>query len=149
VTAVLQVLLLVLLLALVLVQAVVLPGFAGDTAVQFPEAAQLRAPVLVLAIGTVGCVQTAVLCIGKLLSMVGRNGLCEPAAYRYTDVLIGATAAASALVMGTGVYVSATTGSPVWFVCTVLAVTGAGTTLLMVRWRDGLSPAAEQHPVLV
>lgn len=99
VTAALHVLLLVLLLALVLVQAVVLPGFADDTALQFPEAAQLRTPVLVLAISTVGCVQ------------------------------IASSASESC--------------------CPFLAVTGAGTTLLMVHWRDGLSPAAEQHPVLV
>jgi len=149
VTAALQVLLLLLLLPLVLVQAVVLPGLADDMAGRFPEAAQLRTPVLVLAVSTVGCVQTAVLCVAKLLSMVGRDSCCHPAAYRYADVLIGATAAASALVMGIGVYVSATTGSPLWCSCAVVAVIGAGTALLMVAWRDRLAPAAEQHPVRI
>lgn len=144
----LQVVLVVGFLLLLLAQVLVLPGLAEDYARRFPEAAFLRTPVLVLAISTLACGQVAVVCIGRLLAMVGEQRIFDPAAYRYVDVFIGASAAAGALVLVVGGYVSATAGGPLWLSCAVVAMVCAGTALLMVVMRALLRQATEQQAEL-
>ena len=138
----------VLLLLLVLAQVWVLPSVAQDYARQYPEAAFLRTPVLVLAIGTVACVQLALLCVGKLLTLVSQERIFDAAADRYVDVFIGTTVVAAALVLGTGVYVSATAGSPAWVSSSLVALVGAGIALLMVVMRALLRQATQEHAEL-
>lgn len=144
----LQTVLAVGLLVLLLVQVLVLPAYAADSAQRFPEAAFLEVPVLVLVVAVVACVQVAVVCVMALLSLVGQERIFDPAAYRYVDVFIGATAAASVLVLGTGVLVSATAGSPAALTGAVVAVGGAGVTLLMVVMRALLRQATAQRAAL-
>lgn len=135
-------------LVLVVAQVVVLPGLAQDYAQQFPEAAFLRTPVLILGILTLACVQVALVCVGKLLTLVGQQRIFDAAAYRYVDVFIGAALVAAALVLGVGVYVSATFGSPAWVTCTLAALVGVGIALLMVVMRALLRQATQQHAEL-
>lgn len=137
------------LLALLLVQVLVLPQRAADTARQFPEAAYLQAPVLAVAIITVACVQVAVLCVMALLTLVGQERIFDPGAYRWVDAFIGSTALASLLVLGTGFYISATVGSPAWVSGVLVALVGAAVALLMVVMRALLRQAAWQHAELV
>lgn len=132
-------------LLLVLAQVVILPGLAEDSARRFPEAVFLRTPLLVLAVSTLICVQVAVVCVGKLLTMAGQQRILDPASYPYVDVCIGATVMATALVMGVGVFVSSTVGSPLWVSCTFLAVVGTGIARLMVVTRGRLRQATQRH----
>ena len=144
----LQVVLATALLALLLVQIVVLPTQAADTARQFPEAAYLQAPVLAVAIITVACVQIAVVCVMALLSLAGQERIFDPGAYRWVDAFIAATAAASLLVLATGSYISATVGSPAFVSGALIALVGAAVTLLMVVMRALLRQATWQHAEL-
>jgi len=144
----LQGVLVLVLVLLLLVQVVVLPAHAADLARRHPGAASLEAPVLALAVTTVACVQVAVVCVMALLALVGQARIFDPAAYRYVDVFIGATAVASLLVLGTGVYVSATVGSPAALTGGLVALLGAGVALLMVVMRALLRQATQQHAEL-
>ena len=80
--------------------------------------------------------------------MVSEQRIFDPAAYRYVDVFIGATAAAGALVMGVGIYVSSTAGGPLWLSCAMGAMVCAGIALLMLVMRALLRQATEQHAEL-
>jgi hypothetical protein len=135
----LQVALAAVLLALLVGQAVVLPAAAADSAERFPEAAFLRWPVLVLAVGTLGCAQAAVVCIGRWLSAWRRQDDVDPALDRYVDVFVAAVATASGLVMLIGAGVSATVGSPLWLPCAVVALLGGGLALLVSANADRLA----------
>ncbi|MEJ5890003.1 DUF2975 domain-containing protein [Pseudokineococcus marinus] len=144
----LQVVLAVVVVLVLAVQVLVLPGLAADAARRYPEAASAQAPVLVLAVATLACVQVAAVCVMALLRLVAQSRIFDPAAYRYVDVFIGATATASALVLGTSSWVSATVGSPAWVSGVLLALVGAGVALLMVVMRALLHQATDQHAEL-
>jgi hypothetical protein len=135
----LQVVLALIFLLLLVGQIAVLPGAAADTAERYPEAAFLRWPVLLLAIATLACVQVAVVCVGKWLPTVSRQGVLDSAADRFINVFVAAVAAASGLVMVIGVYVSATTGSPLWVSCALLSLLGGGLALLVMAKADRLA----------
>jgi hypothetical protein len=131
----LQVVLAAVFLVLLVVQVVVLPEAAADSAERFPEAASLRWPVLLLAIATVACAQVAVVCIGTWLAGIGRPGGAD----RSVDVFIAAVATASGLVLVIGGCVSATVGSPLWAPCAVASLLGAGLALLVTANADRLA----------
>ncbi|MEJ5946642.1 DUF2975 domain-containing protein [Pseudokineococcus basanitobsidens] len=129
------------LLLVLVVEALVLPSVAADLARQYPEAAFLGTPLLVLAVTTLVCVQVALVCVMALLGLVGQERIFDEAAYRYVDVFIGAATAASLLVLGTGVLVLVTVGSPAVWSASVVALVGAGVALLMVVMRALLRQA--------
>lgn len=146
--AVLQVVLALVLLLLLVVQVLVLPGYAASSVRRFPEASFLEVPLMVLGLAAVACVQVAVVCVMALLGRVDQERIFDSSAVRYVDVFITATALASALVLGAGVLVSATVGSPAWVLGALLALVGAGVALLMVQMRALLHHATAQHAEL-
>lgn len=146
--AVLQAALALALVLLLLVQVLLLPAQAADSARRFPEAAFLEVPVLVLAVAAVACVQVVVVCVMALLELVGQERIFDPTAFRYVDVFIGATTLASVLVLGTGLLISSTVGSPAAFTGGLVAVGGAGAALLMIVMRALLRQATAQRAEL-
>ena len=144
----LQVFLALIFLLLLVGQVAILPGAAEDSATRYPEAAFLKWPVLLLAIATLACAQVAVVCVGKWLPMVNRQGTFDPPDDRFITVFVAAVAAASGLVMVIGISVSATTGSPLWVSCTLVSLLGGGLAwvvtakagLLTALGRQALSP---------
>lgn len=135
----LQIALGLLLLLLMFAQVAVLPDAAADYARRYPEAASLRWPVLVLGVATVACVRVAVGCLAKWMSVVSRRVSFEPSVDRYVDSFVAAVGIASGLVMAIGIYVSATTGSPLWISCALVSLLGAGMALLVAANTDRLT----------
>lgn len=132
-------------LVLLLVQVVVLPASAQEGAQRYPEAAVVRAPVLVLAIGVLACVQVALVCAGELVVSAGQQRLARLRARGWAGGAVAAGGAGSVLVLVLGLYVSSTVGSPLYLVCGLVAALGAGATVAAARVRSHLPWPAQRH----
>jgi hypothetical protein len=86
-----------LVLAVVLAEIAVFP-IANGLGEQYPEFVHLEAPLLTLSILLGLCVQTALLVTAVLVGFLHVDRILDPAALRLVDVLIGAIAAATAVV---------------------------------------------------
>ncbi len=87
----------------VFVQVVMVPLLAVDLGEGSDDVADVQAPVLVIVVLGIVCVQVAVVCVWRLLTMVRRDTLFSHAAFRYVDVIVGAVVTASVLTFGLGV----------------------------------------------
>ena len=86
------------------VQAVIVPLLAIDLRDDFGDAvAQVRVPLVVIAVLGIVTIQVVMVCVWRLLTMVRRGTVFSPGAFRYVDVVIGMTATASALLLALGV----------------------------------------------
>lgn len=81
-------------------QFVVIPGAAAEEVAYFPPYAPFEVPYVVVAILGVACVQVALVAVWALLGMVERDAIFTSRAFRWVDVIIGATLAASLLTGG-------------------------------------------------
>ncbi|MEJ5914314.1 DUF2975 domain-containing protein [Pseudokineococcus sp. 1T1Z-3] len=138
-------------LGLVLLQVLVLPLLAAESALTYPELAWLRWPALALALAVVGCVQVGAVCVWRLLSRVQADAIFDAAALRDVDVFTGAAALATTLVLGVSLALTfvAGEGNPGTVLGSgALVVAGAGVTLLMVVMRALLVQATQQHDEL-
>ncbi|ACZ31002.1 hypothetical protein Xcel_1983 [Xylanimonas cellulosilytica DSM 15894] len=118
-------------------QALVFPLLAADLAWSYPEAAFLRWPLLVMVIAGLGMVQVAVVCIGRLLTVVAESSTFSRDAYRYVDGIILAGTVATTLAVA-ALAVQGTTGmlQPGLLLVTMGAIVGgAGVTLLIMVLR--------------
>ena len=84
----------------VFVQAVKVPHVAID--LDHADSA-VRVPVIVIIVLGIVTVQVTMVCVWRLLTMVRRDTVFSPAAFRYVDIVIGAIATAALLtfVLGT------------------------------------------------
>ncbi|MFD5912358.1 DUF2975 domain-containing protein [Streptomyces massasporeus] len=82
-------------------QIVVIPTTAADEADRFPPYEPFATPYAAVAIAGVVCVQVALIAVWMLLTMVQRDAIFTPRAFRWVDVVIGASAVATALALGT------------------------------------------------
>ena len=83
------------------VQAVMVPLLATDLNEARPEVADVRVPLIVIAVLGIVTIQVTMVCVWRLLTMVRRGTVFSHAAFRYVDVVIGAVAAASLLTFAT------------------------------------------------
>ncbi|MEU0172093.1 DUF2975 domain-containing protein [Streptomyces massasporeus] len=81
-------------------QIVVIPTAAADEVDRFPPYEPFAAPYAAVAIAGVVCVQIALVAVWMLLTMVQRDAIFTPRAFRWVDVVIGASAMATALALG-------------------------------------------------
>ncbi|MFD1827904.1 MULTISPECIES: DUF2975 domain-containing protein [Mumia] len=88
------------LLGSLFVQVVMVPLLAVDLN-EAPTAVRVPAVVVVL-LGIV-TTQVVMVCVWRLLTMVGRGTVFSPASFRYVDVIVGAVAVASLLTFALGV----------------------------------------------
>ena len=102
----LRVVLAVMFVAMLLGQVIVLPWLAHVMAVDYPEVAHIKVPMLVTAIVTVACGQAFVACVWRLLEMVQRDSIFSERAFAWVDRMIAAILAACVLVLGVFVYMS-------------------------------------------
>lgn len=102
----LRVVLAAMFVGMLLGQVVALPWLAHVMAVDYPEVAHIKVPMLVVAILTVACGQTFVVCVWRLLELVQRDSIFSERAFTWVDRMIAAITAACALVLGVFVYMT-------------------------------------------
>ncbi|MFH9424682.1 DUF2975 domain-containing protein [Streptomyces sp. NPDC017529] len=81
-------------------QAVVIPATAADEVDRFPPYAPFAVPYAAVAIAGVACVQVALAAVWMLLTMVQRDAIFTPRAFRWVDTVIGAAIVATLLAIG-------------------------------------------------
>ncbi|MFC9129798.1 DUF2975 domain-containing protein [Streptomyces sp. NPDC057099] len=81
-------------------QFVVIPTTAADEVDRFPPYAPFATPYAAVAIVGVVCVQVALVAVWMLLTMVQRDAIFTPRAFRWVDVIIGASVVATVLALG-------------------------------------------------
>ena len=63
----------------------------------------MRGPLVVITVLGIVTVQVTLVCVWRLLTMVRRGTVVSHAAFRYVDIVTGATAAACMLTLGLAV----------------------------------------------
>jgi hypothetical protein len=133
-------------------QVVVIPTTAADEVERFPPYEPFAAPYVTVAIIGIACVQVALIATWMLLSMVSRDAIFSPRAFRWVDVIIGSALAATLLAAGVCVHLaSADIPSPadgmelIGAMGGALTCVGVGTsfTMLMVIMRNLLRKATD------
>ncbi|WP_136517408.1 MULTISPECIES: DUF2975 domain-containing protein [Cellulomonas] len=108
-----------------LLQTFMLPSLLTDAPEEDAALAHLRWPVLVIGILMVGCVQVALVCVWRLLTMVRRDTVFSRGAFRWVDVVIGAAVAECLLFLLLGVLLAPGEAVPPGVVL-MLGIVGAG-----------------------
>lgn len=131
----------------VLVQVVLLPIQASQSAETFPDVAALRVPILAMCTLFVVCGQAVLVCIWVLLSMVRENSIFSERAYTYVNIMIGALAAAAVLPIAAfaTIQLVAHAGPPTLFLLAFGAAIACGAlALVLLVMRTLLAKASEQ-----
>ncbi|MGW7261020.1 DUF2975 domain-containing protein [Streptomyces sp. NPDC054834] len=81
-------------------QIVVIPTAAADEVDRFPPYAPFATPYATVAIAGVACVQVALVAVWMLLTMVERDAIFTPRAFRWVDTVIGSSIVATLLAIG-------------------------------------------------
>ncbi|MFI7504205.1 DUF2975 domain-containing protein [Streptomyces sp. NPDC049687] len=81
-------------------QIVVIPSTAADEVDRFPPYAPFQLPYVTAAIIGVACVQVVLGALWMLLGMIERDAIFSSRAFRWVDVIIGASVAATLLALG-------------------------------------------------
>ncbi len=84
-------------------QAVMIPLIARDMNGADPEVLDLRVPFLTVIVLGIVTTQVVMVCVWRLLTMVRQGTVFSPAAFRFVDIIIGAVAVASGLMLLLGV----------------------------------------------
>ena len=134
------------------VQAVMVPLLATDLKEDFSsDVADVRAPIIVITVLGFVIIQVTAVCVWRLLTMVRRGTVFSRAAFRYVDVIIGAAAAGSLLMLALGVTLAPGEAVPPGMVLLIggAAVVVAGIALVVLVMRMLLAQAvardAEAH----
>jgi hypothetical protein len=134
------------------VQAVMVPLLATDLKEDFSsDVADVRAPIIVITVLGFVIIQVTTVCVWRLLTMVRRGTVFSRAAFRYVDVIIGAAAAGSLLMLALGVTLAPGEAVPPGMVLLIggAAVVVAGIALVVLVMRMLLTQAvardAEAH----
>ena len=139
----LRVLLVVLLLGTVLAQ-VLLPVFASEEGMVFPEVAYLVVPYSVAAILFIGCGQVALFAVWRLLSLVDGGVIFTRRALRWVDVITACAAVATVLSAGVWIHMLGFVpggGGPTFYYLAACVAGGLAFVLLMVVMRGLLESA--------
>ncbi|MBA2808599.1 DUF2975 domain-containing protein [Streptomyces sp. KM273126] len=81
-------------------QIVVIPTMAADEVDRFPPYAPFAAPYVTVAIIGVVCIQVALAAVWMLLTMVQRDAIFTTKAFRWVDIIIGASIVATLMAIG-------------------------------------------------
>lgn len=144
----LKALIALMLVLLVSCQLFLVPGAARRLASDYPELAKLEVPGIVVAVLFLVCVEVVMLCVWRLLSMVGAQNIFTTDAFRWVDVILGAIIVATLLIAASWVLLfTAEVANPsVQLLCALGVVVGSGLALLVGVMRGLLKNAAQlQH----
>ncbi|MBG6239734.1 hypothetical protein IWX78_002724 [Mycetocola sp. CAN_C7] len=138
--------LIVVLIALLLVcQLFVVPGLASQMVQRSPEVGYLETPGIIITVGFLLCVQVALVCVWRLLSLVRASSIFSVDAFTWVDIILGAVAVATLLIAGSFITLAvAGVASPsVTILCALGIVLGSGFALLIVVMRGLLRKASQ------
>ncbi|GAA1820169.1 DUF2975 domain-containing protein [Agromyces neolithicus] len=144
----LKALIAVMLLLLLSCQLFLVPGTARSLAANYPELAGLQVPGIVIAVLFLMCVEVVMLCVWRLLSMVGEQNIFSADAFRWVDVILGAIVTATLLiVVAFAILAAAGVGNPsILLLGSLGVVVGSGLSFLVIVMRGLLRNAAQlQH----
>jgi hypothetical protein len=129
----------------VVAQTVILPWMGADVVAHFPEVQNLYRPILVLSVLAVACVEAALLCLWRILTLAGQDRLRRRASRWFRTLVSSLLAAAGLMAAILAVITEADqgTGGPI----PPLALLGIGgctcaALIVMVKYRQ-LGRAAE------
>lgn len=145
-TGLLRLVLIFMFFGVLVTQLWVLPDISRSLTDRYPEVAHLGSPTLVTSVITLVAAQLVLVCVWRLLTLVRRDTVFSPEAFRWVDVIIGAAAGASVLALGLLIWLTgqtAQTGIPPAIVLVLLgsSVLAAGVALLVGVLRSLLAKA--------
>ncbi|AWB86783.1 DUF2975 domain-containing protein [Mycetocola zhujimingii] len=138
--------LIVVMIALLLVcQVFVVPAVADQMAERSPELRYLEGPGILITVAFLVCVQVALLCVWRLVSLVRGSSIFSIDAFRWVDIILVAVAVATLLIAGSFITLAlAGVASPsVTILCALGIVLGSGFGLLIVVLRGLLRKASQ------
>ena len=120
------------------VQAVMVPLLAVDLDEDAgADLTSRRVPIVVIVILGFVAMQVVLVCVWRLVTMVGRGTVFSPAAFRYVDVVIGAFVAAALVTFALAVVLApgeAVAPGIVLLICgVVVAILGVALVVLVLR----------------
>jgi hypothetical protein len=141
----LKTLIFVLIALLLACQIFVIPAVAQQMVEKSAELGYLQVPGIVVTAGFVLCVQVALVCVWRLLSLVRASILFRDNAFTYVNIILGLVALATLLILGSFITLAvAGVASPsVTMLCSLGIVVGSGLTLMIVVMRGLLRKASE------
>ena len=135
----------VLLVLLVLCQVVVVPVIAAEMADRLPPVAYLQWPGVIAAAVFVLCLQSALVCVWRLLTLAREGIIFNPRAFRYVDAILVSIIVATIIVLVSLVIISnAQAGSPSIALLGVLGIIVGSILALLVVVLRGLLRQASQ-----
>lgn len=135
----------VLLALLLLCQVAVVPAIASQMADRIPPLAYLQWPGIIAAALFVLCLQTALGCVWRLLTLTGEGVIFNARAFRYVDVILAAIVVATVVVLGSLVVITnAGAATPSLGLLGVLGVVVGSMLALLVVVLRGLLRKATQ-----
>lgn len=138
--------LIVVMIVLVLAcQAFVIPGAAEQAALATPEFAHLKVPGILIAIAFLLCVQLALACVWRLLSLVRASIIFSADAFKWVNGILGLVVAATVIIIGSfiSLQVAGVASGPVNVICVLGVILGAGLALLVIVLRGLLHQASK------
>ena len=141
----LKTLILLLMALLVGCQVFVVPAVAQQMVERSPQLGYLQVPGIVVTVLFLLCVQVALVCVWRLLSLVRASIIFSDTAFTYVNIVLGSVALATLLVLGSFITLTvAGAASPsVAILCLLGIVVGSGLTLLVVVMRGLLRQASQ------
>ncbi|SDN07598.1 Protein of unknown function [Cryobacterium flavum] len=141
----LKTLIFVLITLLLACQVFVIPAVAQQMVEKSPPLDYLQVPGIMVTVGFVLCVQVALVCVWRLLSLVRASIIFRENAFRYVNIILGLVALATLLILGSFITLAvAGVASPsVIMLCSLGIVVGSGLALMIVVMRGLLHQASQ------
>ncbi|TFD57661.1 DUF2975 domain-containing protein [Cryobacterium suzukii] len=141
----LKTLILALIALLLACQVFVIPAVAQQMVEKSPQLGYLQVPGIVVTVGFLLCVQVALACVWRLLSLVRASIIFRENAFRYVNIILGIVALATLLILGSFITLAvAGVASPsVIMLCSLGIVVGSGLALMIVVMRGLLRKASQ------
>jgi hypothetical protein len=144
VSVALKALIVVMILIMLAGQIWVIPGVGAQTAMWYPDFAYLQLPGIVIAITFLLCVQLALVCVWRLLSLVRASSIFSPDAFKWVDVILALVIIATLLILTSFITLTAVgISSPANVLCILGVILGSGFALLVVVLRGLLRKASQ------
>ena len=125
-------------------QIVVIPFLASEVATEYPEFAHLKIIGIIGCVAIVASVQVALLCTWRLVTLVKRDTIFQPAAFRIVNILIASFLTVGVLAfIGNAIVAFAGAGHPsILLLSTVTISASLGIALLLVIMKELLRKAS-------